>query len=223
MTSGRQALPGGAPVQKQSKRACKYGPRVDGLCPKRPSSSRGSSATRSLTGRSKPPCKYGPRGADGYCPKKSSTKRSTPASGSFLDKPISQGYTPAGNKRAPTTIRKEAIKVAESASKATIEHAVKQGVQAYQDDPEKFKAVAGEAAKFLGKIGLVGAIVTGIISFFAHGEKARDAEIKAQAQKMLDGVKAKVPKAQWKPEFDAPLLAQYEKWIRENLKILYRK
>lgn len=223
MTQGRTALPGGAPVKRKKKRASSATKRASSGARAKTKSPGASKATPRAK-KPKPPCKYGPRGDDGYCPKKpKATKASVSGSASILDKPISQGTTPAGNKRAPTTIRKEATKVLETSVKATVDHAIKQGVQAYQDDPEKFKAVATEAAKFLGKLGVVGAIASGIIAFFANGEKARTADIKAQAQKMLDGVKAKVNPAQWKKEFDAPLLAQYEKWIRENLNILYRK
>jgi len=54
------------PKRKASKRACKYGARVNGLCPKKPKS--GSSK------KGKKPCKYG-RGSDGYCKKKPSAAR----------------------------------------------------------------------------------------------------------------------------------------------------
>lgn len=57
-----------APAAPRPKPPCKYGPRVDGYCPKKPPA--GASGGRRTSGRAKPPCKYGPRGEDGYCPKK---------------------------------------------------------------------------------------------------------------------------------------------------------
>jgi len=144
-------------------------------------------------------------------------------SDSWLDKPISQGTTATGRKARPTTVRKETEKVVQATAKAGVDHIVKETVAAYKRDPEQVKGVLKDVAIGLGKLGVIAAIATGIFQFFLSGEKQRDADIKAQARKMLDTTKSKVPAAQWKPEFDAVLLAQYEKWIRENLKNLYRK
>ncbi len=56
-------------------RACKYGNRVNGKCPKKPTSST-SSSTRKLR-----KCKYGERLSNGKCPKKIETKKhKTPSS-----------------------------------------------------------------------------------------------------------------------------------------------
>lgn len=59
----------------RAQRPCKYGPRVEGYCPPKPSSGSASQMPLSRGSRStnKRPCKYGPRDEYGYCPSKSST------------------------------------------------------------------------------------------------------------------------------------------------------
>jgi hypothetical protein len=113
--------------------------------------------------------------------------------------------------------------VLETTAKAGVDHIVKESIAAYQKDPQKVKGVLKDIASGLGKFGVIAAIATGIFKFFLSGEKARDADIERQAQAMLASTIAKVPAVQWKKEFEAPLLTQYRRWIRENLKILYRK
>jgi len=223
VTTGRTALPGGAPTKPKKKRASSATKRKSSAGKATKPSPAGAKA-QPRAKKPKPPCKYGPRGADGYCPKKpKAAKKPAATSDSFLDRPIPQGTTPAGNKRAPTTIRKEAVKIAESTTKAGVDHIVKETVAAYKRDPEQVKGVLKDVAIGLGKLGVIAAIATGIFQFFLSGEKQRAADIDAQARKMLAATKSKIPAAQWKPEFEAPLLAQYRKWITENLKILYRK
>lgn len=99
-----------APKPPKPKPPCKYGPRgADGYCPKKPTSSQGSSFLGPGTGssskppRAKPPCKYGPRGADGYCPKKPPSsrlsKRETAAinkAGRAAEKIVTDGLKGAG-------------------------------------------------------------------------------------------------------------------------------
>lgn len=95
-----------APSAKRGKPPCKYGPRVNGRCPKKPAGARASSGGR--------PCKYGPRGADGYCPKKPSSGRSSSGS-TGPTAPAARRETPAQAQRRADDIAASAIDVATAA------------------------------------------------------------------------------------------------------------
>jgi len=111
-----------APAAPKPPRPCKYGARVEGYCPKKP-----PSASRATSGRSKPPCKYGPRDADGYCPKK--------------------------NSLGSTAVRRRA----ETAVSRGVERAVVAGVRKVSPQTyAKLGATAASVGRFAAKASLVG-------------------------------------------------------------------
>lgn len=219
-------MPGGAPMPgAKKKRPCKYGPRVDGRCPKAPraTTQRASSAGTSPP-KAKRPCKYGPRGPDGYCPKKPSARAAAAAATpkGILDRPIPQGTTASGRKRAPTTIRKEATRVAETAVTATVNEAAKRTYQAYRADPERFKGQARELIAALGRAAvpvaiIIGAIKTGL-TFGRQAKAQQDAEVEKLSFLALAAAKDKMlSTGQWRPEFSKTLLDQYRQFFRQQL------
>jgi hypothetical protein len=73
----------------------------------------GGAPVRSRSKKAKPPCKYGPRGADGYCPKKPKSAKSTKANPTRVtarttDAAVEQGIKVLANPRASSSQKAEA-------------------------------------------------------------------------------------------------------------------
>jgi hypothetical protein len=137
----RQALPGGAPVATRRKKTkATARPRAPRAAPKRQP-------------KAKPPCKYGPRGADGYCPKKpaSSSRRQTSATRTRVTarttgSATTQAIDVVTNPRATSAQKTEAVaKVAEAAATSTLKAGAKK--VAASGKLAKLKASAVEVAR----------------------------------------------------------------------------
>lgn len=127
----RQALPGGAPVstrKKKPKRQARPGGavtarakgrtlatgRAPSPAPKPARAKRKAAPKAPRAPKPKPPCKYGPRGADGYCPKKpfslKSTKRNrTTVTGRTADSAVEQGIQVLTNPKATASQKTQAV------------------------------------------------------------------------------------------------------------------
>lgn len=240
-------MPGGAPLKKKRKKpaskkttgkksstarastkASKSSSSSTKRKPSAPAPSKGKRDTSSSGARKKPrekpPCKYGPRDADGYCPKKpKATKATKPEEKKgLLDKPIPQGYTATGKKRAPTTVRKEAKKVLEKAVTETATEAAKRTYAAYKKDPERFKGAAAELIATMTKWGFLGAVIAGTIAVGLKvgtgAREERDAEAERRAFDALTRVKSDlIKRGQWKQEYASMLIPQYREFFRTQL------
>lgn len=216
-----ETMPGGAPLKKpraSSKRPCKYGPRVDGLCPKKPragSSSR-TSAGRSPSSRKKAPCKYGPRDADGRCPKKPKAPRAV-----RQYRTASAAGRQAGevlrSKEATREQKKEAVKVLGTA--VAVESGKKVTQQVAREAKKQLRTPAGKAlvkratrtlgtvAKKVGGATAIGAV----IGAAAVGiDKSKRREAKKAAQRELAATKKRLAPQRLTAQQEAELLRQYE-------------
>lgn len=221
MTSGRQALPGGAPLPGKKLRACKYGPRIAGKCPKAPRKSSFTAPTAprssgSPKSSSKRACKYGPRGADGYCPKKPRAPKK-PVPDNFLDKPRNQGVTPAGNPRT-TTVRKEVNKVIDGTTTAVTREVVTKAITAYKKDPQRFKETLKNLARELAVVSLISAAAYGVFRAASGAAAAKqdiinrlifDALTKTKTDLLRRGI--------WKQEYFNPLVDQYREYFTKEV------
>jgi hypothetical protein len=160
------------------------------------------------------------------CPKKPTTTKvatNGKATG-VLDRPIDQGFTASGNKRAPTTIRKEATKVIETSALAVSNEVVKRTIEAYKKDPEQVKGALRSLALGLGKLGIIGAAAVAVFKLAAATNRARSDIITRMVFEALNATKAElVPRGQWKPEFTKILVPQYEAFFRSEMAKLNRK
>lgn len=219
-----ETMPGGAPLKKpraSSKRPCKYGPRVDGLCPKKPragSSSR-TSAARSTPSRKKPPCKYGPRDADGYCPKK---PKAPPRQRKVREyRTASAAGRQAGevlrSKTATREQKKEAVKVLGTA--VAVESGKKVTQQVAREARKQLRTPAGKrlvkrATQTLGTVAkkVGGATAIGaVIGAAAVGiDKSKRREAKKAAQRELAATKKRLAPQRLTAQQEAELLRQYE-------------
>lgn len=152
------ALPGGAPIRKKaSKKPCKYGERdAEGFCPKKP---KGPARAK----KSKAPCKYGPRDADGFCPKKPKKPVEAKPKGK-LDVEIFAGVTPSGKVKT-TTPKKILYSTITKASDELTRKGVDEGLKWINSEKGKAALASGapKALKFLGTLGIAGAIASAVI------------------------------------------------------------
>lgn len=212
-------MPGGAPLASASskKRPCKYGARVNGLCPKKPKATRSSGSSRS-----KPPCKYGPRGADGYCPKKpkAAAKGPTVKQLSSVSGASRQAGEVLRSKKATSSQKKEAVKVlgaavAGEATKKVGESLAREAKKAVRQNrapiAKAAKKVAGSAALAAGaRAGLVGAAVAGtLVAGGAALSANRRREAAAYAKAQLARTKSKLPKGALSAAQEKTLYDQY--------------
>lgn len=212
-------MPGGAPLRSSSKRPCKYGPRVDGLCPKKPKATK---AAKPASSRSKPPCKYGPRGADGYCPKKPKAAAKAPTVKQLTS--VSGASRQAGevlrSKKATTSQKKEAVKVlgaavAGEATKKVGESVAREAKKAVRQNKgaikKAAKTVAGSGALAAGaRAGVVGAAIAGTLAAGGAALSAnRRREAAAFAKAQLARTKSKLPKGALSAAQEKTLYDQY--------------
>jgi len=163
VTTGRTALPGGAPTKPKKKRASSATKRKSsaGKATK-PSPAKAQPRAK----KPKPPCKYGPRGADGYCPKKPTRAEQEvdplrPFAGTKAKKPCkygprdADGYCPK-KPAAPARERARKETKAERAAKRRLETAATNAVKKGAQYVYKNLGPAG-TVKLLAKASLVGA------------------------------------------------------------------
>lgn len=186
-------MPGGAPLRttSSSKRPCKYGPRVEGLCPKKPKSSAAKASSSGSASKKKAPCKYGPRTADGLCPKKPKAAPKGPSVKKL--KSVSGAANQAGqvlrSDKATTQQKTEAVKVlgaavAAESGKKVVEHIAKEARKQIAK-PSTRKAAVNLAKKTAGAVKAVGT-ATAIGATLAIGGAALDAQRDREARKYAD-------------------------------------
>lgn len=217
-------MPGGAPLKKPrraSTRPCKYGPRVDGRCPKKPRAA-SSASTNGAPSRSssKRPCKYGPRGTDGLCPKKPRAARAAKAPTVKHLKSVSGAAQQAGevlrSSKATSEQKHEAVRVlgtavAGEATKKVGEHIAREARKA-----ARTKTGREAAKKALKKAAAVAGVVptaAGVAATLYVGGKVlkanRSRECKQWARQQLAATEQRLTQKLTATQ-KATLLKQYE-------------
>lgn len=200
-----ETMPGGAKLKKApaKKRPCKYGARVNGLCPKKPKA----------PPKPKKPCKYGPRDADGYCPKK-------PREGAIeFDKEtktvtvVTKSSPKATPKKTPiqeairTNVERE---LAKEFKKSTTQIRVE--IQKALKRPET-KAAGLAFLKKLGKVAAPLAVVLGAIQVGKWGtEQTENKAVQEMRRDAETRLKRPFTAQEWKM-----LEPQYRSWIRRKV------
>lgn len=213
-----------APVARKTRRSTAQ--------PSALTSSRTVSASAPRAPRPKPPCAYGPRGADGYCPKKPK-KVVTDAQGFVVQggraaKPCAYGPRGADG-YCPKKPRATRATRAETAARKKVETAVATGLQKGAQYIYKNFGVLGPL-KVLAKASLVGAAGIGAYALTKKlltlrpktWQDAKNALAQATVAARAEVRKA-MPYLDWEdPAVNAQHMAQFNEYFRERKGILDR-
>lgn len=190
----RQAMPGGAPVPKKSKKKKTASKRTTAV----------AAVPAAKPKKAKPPCKYGPRGADGYCPKKPKSARSTRTNPTRV------------TAKTPDAAAEQAIKVLTN-PKASAEQktaAITQVGTTIVTDAAR-STVRKNRTKIIDAVKKHGSTVAGVVLPVAAGIQAAKAiprQREKEARKFADAELAKTRKragAQWNESLAPTLWQQY--------------
>lgn len=168
------------------------------------------SSSGSKKPKAKPPCKYGPRGADGYCPKapkssRSTTRNRTRVTAKTGDSAVEQGIQVLTNPNASASQKSQAV---QTVGTTVLTDAARKTAR---KNAPKIKAAVKKYAKPVGKVVVPVAATAGIL---AAGGKALTANRKREAnrfaEKELAKTKKRLPKGQrLTPQMESTLRQQY--------------
>jgi len=226
MSTGRTALPGGAPLRKSSAKRKKKSTnsatksrssktkRMSSAAPsaqaKKPSAPKGakSPGSKAKSAKPKPSCKYGPRLANGRCPTK-------PKKAKQLQKDVAAILKPTATKQEKAqAVNRIADAVATQVSRDVAANVKKQ--LRTSKAKETLKKV-GSAALTVVKspaFGVPAALVAGAVL----GKTAVDRLAEDRVRKAEASMKKQYPNG-FPPEIRGPLLAQHKKQAKKDLEI----
>lgn len=217
-------MPGGAPLKASSKRPCKYGPRVGGLCPKKPKSSSTSSKNASGS-KSKPraACKYGPR-VNGLCPKKpKAPAKEKVRKYATVQNAAREAVRVSRSGKATTSQKREAVRQVAIAGGTEIAKGIaREGkaevkkqlrTKAGKELVAKATAVGLGVAKAVGRASVPVAVATGAIVLAARGiESSKRKDARKAAERELSATEKRLGGQRLTAAQRAALLKQYEEF-----------
>lgn len=217
----RAALPGGAPLPKKKTAKKKTAKRPGGAPPKAASSGKSRA-------RAKPPCKYGPRGADGYCPKKPKSARArATVTARSVEGASRQATDVILNPKATKEQKIEAVtKVAEAAAIETVKTTAKTVYKKREAIKKALPAIGAAVQSGAAKAGAAAAPIGAAVAGGYVASKLMTGRIRKEAEKMLADTIRRTPpglRHQFTPEVRAKLLDQYSAHIRKRNEILFTK
>lgn len=188
---------------------------------KSPKATKQSTGSSGSAGKKKPPCKYGPRGADGYCPKKpksSSAKNTgkarTRVTAATPDAATKQATDVILNPKATSEQKVAAVgKVAEVTATETVKSTIRK--VATPANIAKLKKAAKEQAPKILELATKGVVVAGMGKAYQHVKKETFRSPKLRTLDQLKRTEQRLKRKLTKKERDL-LTKQYMQFFTAN-------